>query len=148
MVELCHRVANQPGRPPILRLPHGDSAAMTKHNIAALSYVLGMHLDRISRLMCGSKDGYLDLTREVRFFVVLGYRKYLKGNKEFDSLWSKYPGTCPDNMVVQDWKLDRDLAVLEIACGVYTSKGILVKSELAWDTVEFGGEEEAEGVLA
>lgn len=109
---------------------------MTKHNIAALSFVLGMHLDRISRLMCARTEGYLDLSREVRFFVAIGHRKYLKGNAEFDLLWAGYGQPCPNDVVVQEWRLDRDLAILEVACGIYTSKGILMKSEVPWDSAE------------
>lgn len=109
---------------------------MRNRIIPALSYILGLHLANMSRMMTESRDTYLDIGRELKFFVAAGYYEYLSKNKKFKQAWEDYStgrDACPNDVILQDWKFNKEMDLLAMACGIYTKKGLLMRSEIPFD---------------
>lgn len=113
-----------------------------KHIAPALSVVLANHMDRISELTCSRDDAYPNIKREVRFFVAAGRHEYLDKNTAFKKAWHDYQyARCPMDQIVQEWQYEQDMTIFEIACGIYTNKGAIMRTATPWDT-PFDAEED------
>lgn len=113
----------------------------------ALSSVLFIHMLRMSAATCKeSADAYLDLGRELRFFVMAGYHRHLAKDKEFVKRWKAYTSGAasrelgPD-VVFQDWKFEEEMELMALACAIYEEQGLLAPSATPWDLPQGEGAE-------
>jgi hypothetical protein len=112
---------------------------MIRNPTTGLAVVLTEHLKGMSKLMLESRDGFLDLGREVSFFVELGYWKYLAKDQHFVEAWQLRHDPdrpVPHGMTVQEANYKLDLACLGLACRVYAQCGLLVREETPHDAPE------------
>lgn len=112
---------------------------MIHHEAMGLRKVLTDHMLAISRLTTDAKDAYLDLSREVTFFVETGYWEYLAKDANFRGLWNQRHDlrrTIPPGMSLQEANYHFDMAIYGLACGIYTKAGLLLPAPTPFDAPE------------
>lgn len=93
----------------------------------------------LSKIQDG-KEGYVQLHRELIFYVSVGYDEYLGKDKDFQELWTAYMtdlqkglNAAPPGVLYQMWRYMQDNRILRVASGIYTRRGVLMPKPTTHD---------------